>query len=85
MAQGAGTKIWTKAVARRSWEELGDWDLLVPAAAAIRAGGGGGGGDQDMMETRMWRVEVSLEEMAACLGGAGTGAGEVLGRWCREF
>jgi origin recognition complex subunit 4 len=77
LAQGGITKIWGKEIAKGAWEELGDWEILVPAAL------GKGKGD-DGPETRMWRVDITLEEVAACINGAGQGVSEVATRWCKE-
>jgi origin recognition complex subunit 4 len=71
------TKIWGKEIAKGAWEELGDWEILVPAAL------GKGKGD-DAPETKMWRVDVTLEEVAACVGDVGQGVTEVLAKWCKE-
>ena len=77
LAQGGVTKIWGKEIAKGAWEELGDWEVLVPAAL------GKGRGD-DAPETKMWRVDVTLEEVAACIGDVGAGVSNVLVKWCKE-
>ena len=61
-------RIWGKDVAREAWEKLISWGLVVPL-------GGGSAGDG-----RMFKVEVSFEEVVNFVGqGGGT-----LGRWWRE-
>jgi origin recognition complex subunit 4 len=77
LAQGGVTKIWGKEVAKAAWEALGDWEILMPTAL------GKGKGD-DAPETKMWRVDVTLEEVAACVSGVGQGVSEVATRWCKE-
>ena len=59
------------------WEELGDWEILTPALLAK------GKGD-DAPETKMWRVNITLEEVGACVNGVGHGVSEILTRWCKE-
>lgn len=71
------TKIWGKEIAKGAWEELGNWEILVPAAL------GRGKGD-DAPETKMWKVDVTLEEIAACVGDGALGVSEVLAKWCKE-
>ena len=61
-----------------AWEELAQWELVVAAA---------GKGGEERAEVRMWRVDVSLEEIGAALGMEGGGGGvsrEVLLKWCKE-
>jgi len=73
---GAGMRLWSKEVAKRAWEELGEWEVIVPVGG--------------LNEKEMWRVDVTLEEVAWAVrekfGGAGaSGVGDVLGKWCREI
>jgi origin recognition complex subunit 4 len=77
LAQGGVTKIWGKEIAKGAWEELAEWEILVPAAL-------GKGKGEDAAETKMWRVDVTLEEVAACAGDVGAGVSEVLLKWCTE-
>ncbi|PGG99339.1 origin recognition complex subunit 4 [Blastomyces parvus] len=63
-------RVWGKDVAREAWERLVDWGLVVPV------GGGSGMGDG-----RMFRIEISFEEVLDGVGDSGVGA---LGRWWRE-
>jgi origin recognition complex subunit 4 len=77
LAQGGVTKIWGKEIAKGAWEELAEWEIFVPAAL-------GKGKGEDAADTRMWRVDVTLEEVAACAGDVGAGVSEVLLKWCKE-
>lgn len=58
-----------------AWEGLTECGLLVPVDGKGNGGGGGGKG------TKMWRVDVGLEEIGGCVDGLG----EVFARWCREI
>ena len=76
---------WGKEVCRGAWDDLVGWGLLVPVVGRCEEGGIGGVEG----ETRMFRGDVGLEEVAwgvRCKfeGEEGRGVGEVLGRWCRE-
>lgn len=93
----AGVRVWGKPVARRAWEDLRVWEVLIPAAAAASGGGGGFGksGERRLgwgagpassgMEDKLWRVDVTLEEVGWGLkvkterdkarGGGGVGEG----------
>ena len=80
-AQGGVTKIWSREVGVGAWEELARWELLVAGTAGKRG--------EESAEVRMWRVDVSLEEIGAVLGMEGSGGGggvgrEVLLKWCKE-
>ncbi|KKA24463.1 Origin recognition complex subunit Orc4 [Rasamsonia emersonii CBS 393.64] len=61
-------RVWGRDVAREAWEKLVSWGLVVPL--------GTGNGTTD---GRMFRVEVSFEEVAEMVGAGGS-----LGRWWRE-
>lgn len=84
---GAGLRQWTKETARGAWEELAQWEVIVP----VSGGGAGGLNDEglggDGIGTRMFRVDVTIDEIAwAVKGEMGRGgAGEVLAKWCREI
>ncbi|MCJ1460489.1 hypothetical protein MMC28_010871 [Mycoblastus sanguinarius] len=73
MAVGGGARVWSKGVARGAWEQLGGLELVLPAV------GGRGGAKGEM-----WRVDVGLEEIGACLDGMEGGRKGFLG-WCREI
>lgn len=72
------TKIWGVEAAGAAWEELSEWEILVPAGL-----GKGKGGD-DAPEIRMWKVDVTLEEVGACLVDGGGRMSDVLTKWCKE-
>lgn len=61
-------RVWGRDVAREAWERLVSWGVVVPV--------GGGGGSAD---GRMFRIEVSFEEVAELVG-----AGGALGKWWRD-
>ncbi|KAL3466348.1 origin recognition complex subunit 4 C-terminus-domain-containing protein [Aspergillus heterothallicus] len=61
-------RVWGRDVAREAWERLVSWGLISPV--------GGGSGTAD---GRMFRVEISLEEVAGMAGSGGS-----LGRWWRD-
>ncbi|CRG86834.1 Origin recognition complex subunit 4 [Talaromyces islandicus] len=69
-AQGAavtGGRVWGRDVSREAWEKLVGWGVVVPL--------GSGNGTTD---GKMFRVEVSFEEVTDMVGGGGA-----LGRWWR--
>ncbi|KAL3488682.1 hypothetical protein BJX62DRAFT_239776 [Aspergillus germanicus] len=61
-------RVWGRDVAREAWERLVSWGLISPV--------GGGSGTAD---GRMFRVEISLEEVVEMAGSGGS-----LGRWWRD-
>nr|KMM69226.1 LOW QUALITY PROTEIN: origin recognition complex subunit 4 [Coccidioides posadasii RMSCC 3488] len=63
-------RIWGKEAAREAWEKLVGWGLVMPAP------GGSGIGDG-----KMFRIEISFEEVVDGMGPGGAGA---LGRWWRD-
>lgn len=90
----ASMKQWSKDVCRSVWEDLMNWELILPVVGG-REGVDFEGGGKEEISVRMVRVDVTLEEIAwgvksrfsAGAGneeGIGRGVGEVLGRWCRE-
>lgn len=76
LAMGAGARIWSIEIARAAWERLVALELVVPAI-----GGSNGVGGAKGEGSRMWRVDVSLEEIAPSVDGLGT----VMAKWCREI
>jgi len=84
LAQGSGSKIWGREVARGAWEDLAGWEIIVPVVGAGIGTGKGGKGGEGEAETRMWRVDVSLEEIGASLLADGVVRSEVLLKWCKE-
>ncbi|KAL4783672.1 origin recognition complex subunit 4 C-terminus-domain-containing protein [Aspergillus varians] len=61
-------RVWGRDVAREAWERLVSWELISPV--------GGGSGTAD---GRMFRVEISFEEVVDMVGTGGS-----LGRWWRD-
>ncbi|KAL4897903.1 origin recognition complex subunit 4 C-terminus-domain-containing protein [Aspergillus ambiguus] len=61
-------RVWGRDVAREAWEKLVSWGLISPV--------GGGSGTAD---GRMFRVEISFEEVVEMAGSGGS-----LGRWWRD-
>ncbi|KAL4979944.1 origin recognition complex subunit 4 C-terminus-domain-containing protein [Aspergillus desertorum] len=61
-------RVWGRDVAREAWERLVAWGLVSPV--------GGGSGTAD---GRMFRVEISFEEVVGLVGKGGS-----LGRWWRD-
>lgn len=76
LAMGAGARIWGIEIARAAWERLVALELVVPAIGGS-AGIGGAKGEG----SRMWRVDISLEEIAPSVDGLGT----VMAKWCKEI
>ncbi|KAI5293731.1 hypothetical protein KEM52_005279 [Ascosphaera acerosa] len=72
-AAATSGRVWSKAVAREAWEKLADCALIVPV---VQTSGSEAAGD-----LRMFRVEISFEEVLAAVGEQSSGA---LGRWWRE-
>lgn len=82
---GAGLRSWSKETARGAWEELAQWEIILPASGgSARLGDEGLGGDGII--TKMFNLDVTLEEVAWAvqrkLGSAG--AGDTLMKWCKE-
>lgn len=77
-ALGAGTKIWGREVAIGSWERLVDYELLVPT---LIGGGTGATGKDAGRDSRMWRVDVALEEIP----GSVEGLSSIMAKWCKEI
>jgi origin recognition complex subunit 4 len=67
-AAATGGRVWGRDVSREAWEKLVGWGVVVPL--------GSGNGTTD---GKMFRVEVSFEEVTDMVG-----AGGALGRWWRE-
>ncbi|KIX02376.1 uncharacterized protein Z518_08317 [Rhinocladiella mackenziei CBS 650.93] len=87
---GTGLRPWSKDTARGAWEELARWEVIVPVSRLGGSGVAGKFGDEalggDGMGTRLFRVDVTLDEVAwAVKEKLGVvGAGEVLAKWCKE-
>lgn len=86
---GAGMRSWSKATARAAWEELAQWELIVPVSGFGGQGGGktvedGLGGEG--IGTTMFRIDVTLEELAwaAKTKSETVASSEMLAKWCTE-
>lgn len=88
---GSALRSWSKDTVRAAWEELVQWELLVPVSGLGGGNIGGKLGDEglggDGVATRMFRVDVTLDEVAwAVKAKSGhVGTGEVLEKWCKEM
>jgi origin recognition complex subunit 4 len=83
LASGAGTRVFGKEVARREWEKLVGYGLLVPVASGAFGLGGtvsaaGTGGAEKGME--MVRVDVALEEIPLSVE-----MSAVMEKWCLQI
>ncbi|KAJ9302138.1 hypothetical protein DTO271G3_1004 [Paecilomyces variotii] len=61
-------RVWGRDIAREAWEKLAEWGIIVPIGGAANTADG-----------RMFRIEVSFEEVVDMVGGGGA-----LGRWWRD-
>ncbi len=75
LAVGGGSRVWGRGVATMAWERLASLTLLLPAGIGARAASGYGG-----LESKMWKVDVVLEEIAAAAK-----LNHVLAKWCKEI
>lgn len=76
LAVGGSARVWSRGVAGTAWERLVGLSLVVPSGiGGSRALGGHGG-----LEGRMWKVDVSLEEIPAAVK-----LSAVMAKWCREI
>lgn len=71
LALGGGVRVWSRGVAKMAWERLVSLGLLLPTGAGGRQGG---------IESRMWKVDVTLEEIPPAVK-----LSTVLARWCKEI
>lgn len=71
LALGGGVRVWGRGVAEMSWERLMSLGLLLPTGLGGRHGG---------LEGRMWKVDVTLEEIPTAVK-----LNTILARWCREI
>jgi len=74
LALGGGVRVWGRGVAVIAWERLVDLGLLIPAGMGGVRGGPGG------LEGRMYKLDVSLEEIPSAVR-----LNAVLARWCKEI
>ncbi|KKY13129.1 putative origin recognition complex subunit 4 [Diplodia seriata] len=78
-ALASGTRVWGREAARREWENLSRWELVMPVVNGGGSGGGIGGGSAD---SAMVRCDVALEEIAPSVE---PGLDRVVERWCRQI
>lgn len=71
LALGGGVRIWGRGVAEMSWERLASLGLLLPTGLGGRHGG---------LEGRMWKLDVTLEEIPVAVK-----LNTILARWCKEI
>ncbi|KAK0735730.1 origin recognition complex subunit 4 C-terminus-domain-containing protein [Apiosordaria backusii] len=72
---GGGTRVWGRNIAGMAWERLVALGLLVPAASGGRGTAGLSG-----LDSKMWKLDVALEEIPAAVK-----LNAVLARWCKEI
>ena len=68
------TKLWNHDVAAAAWEDLAEWEIILPAA----------GKNIERELSKMWRCDVVLEEITEAVGGTDAGMSDVMIRWCKE-
>lgn len=71
LAMGGGVRVWGRDVAEMAWERLVSLGLLLPTGVGGRYGG---------LEGRMWKVDITLEEIPIAVK-----LSTVLARWCKEI
>ncbi|KAL2396927.1 Origin recognition complex subunit 4 [Exophiala dermatitidis] len=87
---GAALRSWSKETARAAWEELMQWDFLVPVSGLAGSGTIGKLSDEalggDGAVTKLVRVDVTLDEVAWAVKEKldSVGPGEILEKWCKE-
>ncbi|KAI0458622.1 origin recognition complex subunit 4 C-terminus-domain-containing protein [Xylaria acuta] len=75
LALGAGARVWSRSVAVVAWERLVSLGLLIPAGIGGRSNAAHGG-----LEGKMWRIDVSLEEIPSAVELPG-----FLAKWCSQI
>ncbi|KAI3332391.1 hypothetical protein HD806DRAFT_480416 [Xylariaceae sp. AK1471] len=75
LALGAGARVWSHSVAVVAWERLVSLGLLVPAGIGGRSNAAHGG-----LEGKMWKMDVSLEEIPSAVELPG-----FLTKWCTQI
>jgi origin recognition complex subunit 4 len=79
LALSGAIKVWGRSVAGMAWERLAGLGILLPTAV----GGGRGAGRNETgagLESKMWKVDVALEEIPGAVK-----LSAVLAKWCREI
>lgn len=71
LALGGAVRVWGRGVAEMAWERLITLGLLLPTGLGSKHGG---------LEGRMWKVDVTLEEIPVAVK-----LNTVLARWCKEI
>lgn len=71
LALGGGVRVWGRGVAEMAWERLVLLGLLLPTGMGGRHGG---------LESRMFKIDVTLEEIPVAVR-----LNTVLARWCKEI
>lgn len=69
-----GLKIWSREISIGAWEDLVQWEIMLPAA----------GKGVDGVQAKLWRCDVVLEEIVDAVGGADAGMSDVMLKWCKE-
>ncbi|KAI0866604.1 origin recognition complex subunit 4 C-terminus-domain-containing protein [Xylaria cubensis] len=72
---GAGARVWSRGVAVVAWERLISLGLLIPAGIGGRSNAAHGG-----LEGKMWKIDVSLEEIPSAVELPG-----FLAKWCSQI
>lgn len=75
LALGAGARTWGRAVAGMAWERLVSLGLLIPAGIGGRSNAAHGG-----LEGKMWKLDVSLEEIPTVVE-----LPSFLVKWCTQI
>ncbi|KAI1153907.1 origin recognition complex subunit 4 C-terminus-domain-containing protein [Nemania diffusa] len=75
LALGAGARVWSRSIAVVAWERLVSLGLLIPAGIGGRSNAAHGG-----LEGKMWRMDVSLEEIPSAVEVPG-----FLAKWCSQI
>lgn len=75
LALGAGARVWSRSVAVVAWERLVSLGLLIPAGIGGRSNAAHGG-----LEGKMWKMDVSLEEIPTAVELPG-----FLAKWCSQI
>lgn len=95
VAVGASLRQWNRDTAKSAWEDLGLYECIVPVSGASIAAGSKDGsfalGDHiggEGASVRMWRIDVTLEELEFAVKEKWSeygGARDILCKWCKEM
>ncbi|EMR69232.1 putative origin recognition complex subunit 4 protein [Eutypa lata UCREL1] len=75
LALGAAARAWGRGTAAVAWERLVSLDLLIPAGIGGRSNAAHGG-----LESKMWKLDVALEEIPPAVELPG-----FLAKWCTQI